>query len=241
MPITGIRASTNPGHYIWWFPGSPVKVHVDLRVIEGLHQRLRHPRRGLAEHGLLFGRVFEGAIEILEYQPVAGRTVPEAIAKLPAEPRKRLLIGYYRTEHGEALRLNEDDLFLFKTFFGKPYHLFLLIQPKAFASPNATFFFSRGDRKISEFPFLEFPLDVSLLATEERDLISKRPQTTRQSSGTDAVVRQPGDAGDGSPARLISTPESGKLPTGGATVLKIAAGLLVSAFLLAAVSSTRRK
>jgi hypothetical protein len=225
MPTTGTRASIDPLHYIWWFPGSPVRVHVDLCVIQGLHERLRDAGRGIAERGLLFGRVFEGAIEIFEYQPVSNRSVAEAIAALPAEPRKRLLIGYYRTEHGEALRLNEDDLFLFKTFFGKPYHVFLLIQPKAFGPPNATFFFSRGARKIPEFPFLEFPLDVSRLSTEERDLISRR----RQTAGPSVTVEH------------SLTAESGKVPTGGRTVAKIAAGLLVSAFLLAAVSSTRRK
>jgi hypothetical protein len=203
---------------------------MDFSIVQGLQERLRDPRRGIAQQGLLFGRVFEGAIEIFEYQPISNRSVPETLAKLSADPRKRLLVGYYRTEPGEELRLNEDDLFLFKTFFGKPYHVFLLIQPKAFASPNATFFFSRGDRQISEFPFLEFPLDVSLLATEERDPISKYPQTAGQTTVRSITVVE-----HSSPA------ESGKVPTGGATVLKIAAGLLVSAFLLAAVSSTRRK
>jgi hypothetical protein len=225
MPNTATCASTDPRHYIWWFPGSPVRVHVDLCVIEGLQARLRDPARGIVEHGLLFGRVFEGAIEISEYQPVSNRSVPDAIAELPAAPRQRLLIGYYRTEHGESLRLNGNDLLLFKTFFGKPYQVFLLIQPKAFAPPNATFFFSRGDRKISEFPFLEFPLDVSLLATEERELISRRRQPTAPSITVEHSL----------PA------ESGKVPTGGTTVLKIAAGMLVSAFLLAAVSSTRSR
>jgi hypothetical protein len=208
---------------------------MDHCVIQGLQERLRDPGRGIAEHGLLFGRVSEDAVEIFEYQPVSNRSVPEALAKLSAEPRNRLLVGYYRTEPGEALRLNDDDHFLFTTFFGKPYHVFLLIQPNAFASPNASFFFSRADRQISEFPFLEFPLDVSLLATEERDPIS----TPRQ-RGTDAFVCQPANLGDCSPDRL-SASESGNVPPGGATVLKLAAGLLVSAFLLAAVSSTRRK
>ncbi len=126
---------------------------MDLSVIQGLQARLRDSGPGRAEHGLLFGRVLQGAIEILEYQPVSNRSVPETIAKLPAEPRKRLLIGYYRTtEHGGALSLNESDLFLFKTFFGKPYQVFLLIQPNAFAPPNATFFFLAWRiRKISEF------------------------------------------------------------------------------------------
>jgi len=196
---------------------------VDLCVIAGLQAQLRDQRPGRAEHGLLFGRVLQGAVEIFEYQPVSHGSVPEAIAALAAEPRQRLLIGYYRSEHSETLGLNENDLFLFKTFFGKPFHVFLLIQPNAFAPPNATFFFSRGHRKISDFPFLEFPLDVSLLDTDEWDRISGHQQ----------AAGQPGTVENSSPA------ESDKVPAGGMTLLKIAAGLLVSAFLLAAVSSTR--
>jgi hypothetical protein len=181
---------------------------VDLCVIEGLQERLRDSGRGRVEHGLLFGRVLQSAIEIFEYQPVSNRSVPETIASLTAEPRKRLLIGYYRSEHSEALRLNENDL------FGKPYQVFLLIHPNAFAPPNATFFFSRGHRQISEFPFLEFPLDVALLATEEWD-------------GRSDTLEHPLSA------------ESDKVPARATTLQKIAAGLLVSAFLFAAVSSTR--
>jgi hypothetical protein len=223
MPITASCASTDLRHYIWWFPGSPVKVHVDLCVIEGLQERLRDPGRGIAEQGLLFGRVLEGAIEISEYQPVSSRSVAETIEALAAEPRKRLLIGYYRTEHEEELRLNDSDVLLFKTFFGKPYHVFLLIQPHAFAPPNATFFLSRGDRKISEIPFLEFPLDVSLLATEEWGQISGCGQAAVQSITVAPSL----------PAA------SHHVPTGGSTLLKIAAGMLVSAFLVAAVTSSR--
>jgi len=223
MPITGTATSTDSRYYIWWFPGSPVRVHVDLCVIEGLQARLRDTGLGKVERGLLFGRVLQGAIEISEYRPVSNCSVPEAIALLAREPQQHLLIGYYRSEHGEALRLNEDDLFLFKTFFGKPYQVFLLIQPNAFAPPNATFFFSRGHRQISEFPFLEFPLDVALLATEEWDRISGYQQAT----GQFGTVEHSFSAG------------SDKVSAGGTTLQKIAAGLLVSAFLLAAVSSTR--
>lgn len=160
-----------PRHYAWWFPGSPVRIHVDLRVIAGLQERLRDAGLTPTQHGLLFGRVFEGATEILEFQPAFNRSPAEMIVEASAEPGKRLLVGYYRT--GEALRLNADDLLLFKNFFGKPHQVFLLIQPTGFAAPNATFFFSEGNQRISEFPFLEFPLDASLLATEERDRISR--------------------------------------------------------------------
>lgn len=176
MATPATYSSADPRHYIWWFPGSPVRVHLDLSVIEGLQKRLKDTGPGTPDHGLLFGRVAEGATEILDYQPASGRSMPEMSAELAAEPRRRFLVGYYRTEHGEALRLNEDDLFLFKTFFGKPHHVFLMIQPNAFEAPNATFFFSRGNQTVSEFPFLEFPLDASLLATEERDRMSRLKQ-----------------------------------------------------------------
>lgn len=175
MATTGTHAATQPRHYAWWFPGSPVRVHLDLRVIEGLQERLRDTGHGTDEHGLLFGRVQEGATEILEFRPAFDRSVPEMIVELSPQPGKRL-VGYYRT--GEALRLNEEDLSLFKTFFGKPYHVFLMMQPNGFGPANATFFFSQGNQKVSEFPFLEFPLDASLLATEERDRLSRCRQAT---------------------------------------------------------------
>jgi len=178
MATAATSTSTAPRHYVWWFPGSPVRVHVDLSVIEGLQERLQHAGLGKTEEGLLFGRVQEGATEVLKFRPASGRSVPEMIAEFAAERGKLLLVGYYRT--GEALRLHENDLALFQTSFGKPYQVFLLMQPNGFAPPNASFFFSRGDQKMSEFPFLEFPLDASLLASEERDRLSRCQQATQQ-------------------------------------------------------------
>ena len=194
MATVSTSAATGPRHYAWWFPGSPIRVHVDLSVIEGLQEQLQNTGSGKAEHGLLFGRVQEGATEILEFQPALDRGVPEMIADFAAERGKRLLVGYYRT--AEALRLNENDLALFKTFFAKPYQVFLLMQPNGFAPPNASFFFSRGDQKISEFPFLEFPLDAALLATEERDRISRCQQATAQPvAAPQPLPPQPGKPG----------------------------------------------
>ena len=177
MATMGTHAATQPRHYAWWFPGSPVRVHLDLRVIEGLQARLRDTGHGTDEHGLLFGRVQEGATEILEFRPAFDRSVPEMIVELSPEPGKRL-VGYYRT--GDALRLSAEDLSLFKTFFGKPHHVFLMMQPNGFGPANATFFFSQGNQRVSEFPFLEFPLDASLLAIEERERISRCRQASEQ-------------------------------------------------------------
>jgi hypothetical protein len=181
-----------------------------------MQERLRDARPGLPKHGLLFGRTLEGATtEILEFQPAFNRSVTEIIAELAAEPGKRKLVGYYRT--GESLCLNTDDLQLFKASFGKPYQVFLVIQPNGFAPPNATFFFSQGDHKISEFPFLEFPLDASLLATEERDRISRCRQAT-----TD----QP------APVPQSLPPEPAKPRKRSSTFLRIAFGVPAVAILL---------
>ena len=221
MAITESYASADPRHYVWWFPGSPIKVHLDLQVIEGLQTRLRGSGSQSGEQGLLIGRVLDGATEILEFRPALNRTVPEMIAELSAESGELLLVGYYRTEHGDVLHLNEADLSLFERFFGKAYHVFLVIQPSAFAPPNATFFFCRGDHKMAEFPFLEFPLDASLLATEERDRISRCRQSAEQPPVT--------------PVALPAEPKLRNLRTGRKLLLKLTSvGILVAGLTLIA-------
>ena len=141
MAITESYASTDPRHYVWWFPGSPIKVHLDLQVIEGLQTTATGQRvPDQANKDCSSAGSLDGATEILEFRPALNRTVPEMIAELSAESGELLLVGYYRTEHGDVLHLNEADLSLFERFFGKAYHVFLVIQPSAFAPPNATSF-----------------------------------------------------------------------------------------------------
>jgi hypothetical protein len=160
-----------PEHYVWWFPGAPVKVHLELGVVQRLKNHLDQSP-GAAQQGLLFGRVLDGITEILDFDPLANGNSIDALATLP-EDRKGALVGYYRTEPGENLRLNSNDLMLAAGFLAKPHHVFLLIQSGAFAAPNASFFFHKDDHSMADFPFLEFPLDPDLLAMEERDRLSR--------------------------------------------------------------------
>ena len=170
MATTETLVPADPKHYVWWFPGSPVKVHIDLQVVQRLKDGL--PGTGTSE-GLLFGRVQNGAAEILDFQPASNGNVRNMIAALPNEHGKRFLMGYYRTEEGDTFHLNTDDVSLAEECFRKPYHVFLMIHSNGFGAPNATFFFHDGDRKMADFAFLEFPLDPSLLAIEERDRIQR--------------------------------------------------------------------
>ena len=167
---------TDPAHYVWWFPGSPLKVHLDLHVVERLQERLQGAREGVEEQGLLFGRAVEGTTEILDFLPASGGNLPDLIAALPKERSKLLLVGYYRSQPEETLRLNENDLSLAEELFRKPYHVFLVIQSGGFGPFNATFFFRGSDNKMGEVPFLEFPLDASLLAADERRRIQRSQQ-----------------------------------------------------------------
>jgi protein TonB len=183
MPITESCVSTDPQHYVWWFPGSPVKVHLDLRIVTRLQERIRQNGHGaIEEEGLLFGRALDGVTEILEFQPAVGRSVSDMVAALPLEQGRHRLVGYYRTEQGQTFALNENDLALAGTLFGKSHQVFMLIQPNSFGSPSATFFFHDGNHKMADVSFMEFPLDASLLAIEERDRIKRSQLATVEPS-----------------------------------------------------------
>ena len=84
-----------------------------------------------------------------------------------------MLVGYYRIELSDSLRLTGADLELAQACFTKPYEVFLVIQPTGFGPPNASFFFHDKNGKMAEFSLLEFPFDPSLLAGEERERLRR--------------------------------------------------------------------
>lgn len=182
---------TDPRHYVWWFPGSPVKVHLDLQMVQRLKDRLQSIGTGAAEEGLLFGRTFEGVAEILDFQPASNCTLTGMIAALPKQHGKRFLMGYYRTEEGETFHLTQKDISLAEECFPKPHQVFLMVHSNGFGSPNATFFFHDGDRKMTDFAFLEFPLDSSLLAIEERGRIQRSHQAVSVAATSPAPAATP--------------------------------------------------
>jgi len=188
-----------PEHYVWWFPGSPVKVHLELSVAQKLKDRLEQSPQ-TPQQGLLFGRALDGTTEILDFDPLTTSSALEAVPAL-VEDRKRALVGYYRTEPGENLRLNANDLMLADGHFAKPHHVFLLIQSGAFGAPNASFFFHKSDRSMVDFAFLEFPLDPDLLAVEERDRL-------RRSRAAAAVELPPAALPEPEPLALIPAPST---------------------------------
>jgi hypothetical protein len=187
MEVTAAATATGLNYYVWWFPGSPVRVHLSLDVVRRLAEQLRPGGAETAREGLLFGKAVDGATEVLDFQPAGGR-VPEAVAALDKEGAKRLLVGYYRTE-AEVLRLNERDLLLARTCFPQAYHVFLIIQPSGFGPASASFFFHDGDGRMAELSLMEFPFEPSLLAGEERDRL-RRSQLARTPAAAVVPVRE---------------------------------------------------
>jgi protein TonB len=173
LAVAEHRAPATPSHYVWSFPGSPVKVQLGLDVVERLQ---RQQRKGdiAGEQGLLLGRVRSQTTEISDFIAIPGSEPPDpnVIAALspdlPGERGEPARVGYYRIQHGGSLRLNENDLSLAAAAFSDPRQVFLLIQLCDSSPANATFFFWDHGRISGDFPFLEFPFDASLLAAAER-------------------------------------------------------------------------
>jgi hypothetical protein len=158
--------SRDSRYYVWWFPGSPIRAHLSLDVISQLHQQVQLRTPDAVTHGFLFGRAGEGLTEIIDFTPAIGGA--DGLSADASRTNGHILVGYYRVESGDKLRLNDADLALAQTFLSKRYQVILLIQPNAFGPPNASFFFHGAEGRISPFSLMEFPFDPSALAAEER-------------------------------------------------------------------------
>src|ERR1041385_8449207 len=99
MAAGGKYQGSNAAHYVWWFPGSPLKVHLSLDVVDRLRRHLKAVNEGQADQGLLLGNALRSAPEVLDFEAAGDRSVSEMIAALSDE---RSLVGYYRLEQGES-------------------------------------------------------------------------------------------------------------------------------------------
>jgi hypothetical protein len=163
--------------YVWWFPGSPVRVRLALDVVRRMRVQLQLTSAAAAGEGLLFGSTSAGTTEVLDFQSVAA-PVTDAIARLAHQKSKGSLVGYYRIEAGD-LRLKESDLALAAACFAERYQVLLLIQPSQCGPPNAGFFFHDSSGKVPEVSLMEFPFEPSWLAGEQ-DQRPRLPEPVRR-------------------------------------------------------------
>jgi hypothetical protein len=160
-------ATGNLAAYTWWFPGSPVKVQLQLGVVERLQDLLA---AGAATQGLLTGRAVGQTTRIHDFKVLPGAEPPsaESVEAAIASVAGADAVGYFRITREAALRLNDSDISLAEAVFADPHHVFLLIQINEPQPPTATFFFWDQQRLCGDFPFLEFPFDAPTLALAEQ-------------------------------------------------------------------------
>jgi uncharacterized SAM-binding protein YcdF (DUF218 family) len=146
--------------YVWTFPGSPVKIHLDFAAVTALQAHPRTPGEGI-----LLGGGEPGSVKVIRLE-AAGPQRP--LSALLREFPEEQIVGYFRIGGDERLRLNSKDIETAELYFHQPRHVFLRIQPLDTGPANATFFFWDRGRLIGDIVLLEFPLDATLLSAAER-------------------------------------------------------------------------
>lgn len=159
-------APASADHYVWWFPGAPLRVHLALPVVRRLCDQLDAAGKGAAIEGVLRGGALDNITAVSDCAPAQGD-----IRLAAADAR---VVGYYRV--AGSLALSDTDVALAAECFPHPHQVILLIQPAAFGAPAASFFFHNAGGAMSPLSLMEFPLDAALLAGEERERMRRSQQ-----------------------------------------------------------------
>jgi hypothetical protein len=154
--------------YHWNFPICPNRVSIDLSVIRALEQDLAKTGE---QQGLLFGKEQVNATHVNGRQALAALGRDEIGAALAGA--RRTVVGYYRIRDGRAFILTTDEIEIARDLFRQPTSVVMLIERRAGAPAEATFFFWRGDTFVHNLP-MPFPLDSAQLATTG-GLVSEPP------------------------------------------------------------------
>ena len=165
------RRGAATASYTWTFPGCPVRIHIELDVVERLAQQVAENsapgRAARPTRGLLLGKGAFSDIEIHDAQFMcAGESWEAALERLGKSDDVTRAVGYFRIHDDQNLKLNEDDVSAATAFFNDPNSTFLLIRPATNEPPAAGFFFWDNGRIDGDFGFMEFPLDSTRLARE---------------------------------------------------------------------------
>ncbi len=189
-----VRRGAEPGVYIWSFPGAPIEVHIKLDVVDRVRLQISatHPQPG----GVLLGRVQGPLIHIHSAKPLATLDNASIEAVLKEESVNRsTVVGYYRVDSAEVLRLSAYDAELAQRYFPSPSSIILLIRPGNTGVPTAGVFFWDAGQLFGDFALLEFPFDSALLAMEHRQKTRSEPTL----GSIDRSVTDADDSGRGDP------------------------------------------
>ncbi len=176
-----------PEFYTWTFPGAPVRIHLQLNVVESLSREVRRAFESVPSHSVEIGGILYGTadfaaspiIEIKDFEPFLSEYRPDHRFILSDADRRKLdkvlgarrsdgdgalsVVGYYRSHIGEGLSLREEDVAIAHSSFYDPANVFLLVKPASDGSASAGFFFWDKGRLDADFTYLEFPFEARQL------------------------------------------------------------------------------
>jgi TonB family protein len=155
--------------------------------------------------GVLLGSVHAGKVEVTGFEPFVCEPREDGHFVIGENDRPRFkdfiqrwtrpgstpgVVGYFRSQVGDGLSLNEEDIALIEAFFAGPGNVYLIVQPSdAEAGPVGGFFFSDMGTVFADCTFMPFPFDPALLTRETKAaLVRAREEPARRES----VVRVKG-------------------------------------------------
>lgn len=164
--------------YIWTFPGAPIRVHLDLAIVERLRELLLKTDSGQASGFLLGSATSPTTVKITDSREIPNNEGDPAKlvenmeglrSSIQAETNGLTIVGFYRHRNGEGLQLEKDDLLVMQNHLSEPANVFLLIRSVPDAEATAGFFFWESGSMESRFCFKEFPFDPDRLRIEETE------------------------------------------------------------------------
>ncbi len=181
--------------FCWTFPGAPIRINVPLHIIARLQRELgwqgssgyRIP--GAEVGGVLLGhRVTRSTLEIDDYVWVSQEQLgsqysldTSALERLRKEypardqnTRRSQVVGYFRTEAEDDLRLRDEEIALVRDHFREPTDVVLLIQTADVPHTSGFLFWMKED-DFAPFSLLDFPLDAGLLQAKAIAALAAEP------------------------------------------------------------------
>ena len=181
------HSTAAPEFYTWTFPGAPVRILLQLNIVDLMAYEVKRAFEDVRAHGveiggLLLGTAFVSSriIEIKGFEPFPSAYRTDHKFILSDSDRHKLerrlaagqgdrsdgldVVGFYRSHFGEGLGLSQSDVSLAQKYFKNPTNVFLLVKPATNGPANAGFFFWDKGWIDAKFSYLEFPFDARQLS-----------------------------------------------------------------------------
>ena len=181
-------AAKRTDSFTWTFPGAPVRINIRFELISRLQTELNRHKRSDTDAsyveigGVLLGR--EGraptTVEIHDYIRIPCGHPSDGLYALNVSELERLrqaravrglsVVGYFRTQSKDPLRLRDAEIELIRKQFPDPSNVVLLIETSREQNEAGFFFWNRNT--LIPVSLMNFPLDaVSLRRWAMRHLI----------------------------------------------------------------------